>query len=517
MEKRFEQAASAVDEREGGLLDCLGTGADAHPGKFLAVTLDGSITYSRSYLLAVRLVQYLLFNCKMRKGATAIVYLANCVELPSILAAGQAMGLRMVFRAPSLLESCIYDDARLVDPDLFFVESDAAAEAVRRVGFGQRVITLRGQVGAGEPLAHVDVMAIRDDIGPHVADPGEAQVVLFTSGSTGRPKGIVNRMASFMYNARRLTAGLGITADDVLYAPVPAFHVYGMVSIFAAAVRRATWAMLPKYSVDESLDLVEQARVTARFCVPTMLIRESKRDRDGLRDLSSLRLCMVAGDTCGPDVLAGYEERYGCTVVLSYGMSETAATLTVEDPAAAQDVRLASQGRAIEGVSFGIDPDTSEVLVKTPSLMLGMLTEDGFSARVTDDEGWYHTGDAGWLDEAGRLYFTGRIRNIIVRGGANIHPSQVEAVYREHPGVVECAVVGYPDEELGERICLLVVPEGDAALDLGELRAFADGKLEKGSLPDKLVKIERIPCLANGKRDGEALKKLAAEIAVLAG
>lgn len=513
MTQRTGEETPAVQVQEESLLGYLAAGASAHPGKPLAVSLESSTTYARGYQLAVRLVQYLVFNCKLAAGSTVLVYVGNCPEIPSILAAGQALGLRMVFRAPSLLESCVERDAQLTSPDFFIVEDSEAAQAVRDHGFSQEVISLAGQVGAGTPIAHVDVTAIRDDIVPHVVDPAQAQVVLFTSGSTGRPKGIVNRLSSFMYNAVRLTQGLGVVSDDVLYAPVPVFHVYGMVSVFAVVARQATWAVLPKYSVEDSLALIEKAKVTVRFCVPTMLIREPKHEAADAHDLSSLRLCMVAGDYCTTDVLASYEERYGCSVVLSYGMSETAATLTVEDPAAAQNVRLESQGLPIEGVQFAIDDETGEILVKTPSLMLGMLTEDGFCSSVVDEDGWYHTGDAGMLDEDGRLYFKGRIRNIIIRGGANVHPSQVEMVYRSHPEISECAVVGYPDSELGERICLFVVAEGEHIPSLKELRTFAAGRLEKGSLPDRLVPIEAIPSLPNGKRDTETLKARAAEAA----
>lgn len=507
--RHVDRSREQSDRKNEGLLHLLGEGAGKHPDKPLAIVPDSVVTYAQGYELALDIARYLVFNCKMRAGDTVLIYVPTCPEMPSIMAACQALGLRVVMRAPSLMRNHMIGDAHLVNPSVFVVKDGAGEKAIREAGFDQPIITIDSSAIFATPLTGLGEIAIREDIGPFMMPPSRAEIVLFTSGSTGNPKGVVNRMASFMYNAFYLTKGLGVTSEDVLYAPVPVFHVYGVVSMFAAIVRQASWVVLPKYSVKDSLSLIEHARATVYFCVPTTIIREFKRDRELPHDLTSLRLCMVAGDGCTPNALSDYEKRYGCTVVLSYGMTETAATLTVEDPNADQSIRLTSNGPGIEGVTLGIDEKTQEILVKSPSFMTGALTEDGLQAGKLDDEGWYHTGDAGHLDDDGRLYVTGRIKNIIVRGGINVFPSEVEKVYRDHPAIEECAVVGYPDDELGERICLFAVLGDGFDVDLKALRAFADGQLEKGSFPDKLVVLDSIPCLPNGKRDGETLKKLA--------
>ena len=500
------------------LLDLMGKRAHATPDKPLAISLAREMSYGQAYKLALGLTRYFLDDLELAPGSSLLVYSTNLVTIPSLLVASQAACLRVVLRSPSLLHSDIYQDCAMVAPSLFAVGDDADALAVREAGFEQEIIVLEGGTGVGTSLEDIvgsigtlDARETPGDLDEPFcsSDFAVAQIVLFTSGSTGKPKGIVHAMSSFIYNAFYLTKRLGLVSADVLYAPIPVFHVYGLVSLFAVLIRGITWVALPRYKAADSLAVIEKAHASVYFCVPTMIIRETREYEERERDLSSIRLCMVAGDTCPYEVLARHEEKFACTVVLSYGMSETAATLTVESPDAPREIRLRGNGPAIEGVTFFVSSESSELLVKTPSIMKGMLSSDEKDVFL-DGEGWFHTGDIGYLDEEGRVYVTGRIKDVIIRGGASISPAKVEAACCTCPEIKECAVVGYPDLEYGEKICLFAVPCGRAPLSLKSIRESVRGKVEKGSAPDRLIVVDSIPLLPNGKRDFERLRNLAA-------
>lgn len=345
--------------------------------------------------------------------------------------------------------------------------------------------------------------------------PLDPEVLLFSSGTTGAPKAIANRMSSFTSNAFELTAALGISGRDVLYVPVPFFHVYGFIGMVSAILRRATLSIVGKYTIERSRALVGKAGVTVYFGVPTMFVREMNADMLRENPPKTLRLCMMAGAGCSPAMFERCEDYFGCPFVQSYGMSETAATLTVERPGSSEEVRKSSLGFPIAGVSLSIDEDSGEILVKTPALMTRAFSADCPEAEIGDEGGWFHTGDIGFIDDGGRLHVTDRMKDLIVRGGLNVYPSQVERVFRDLAGVSECFAVGYPDAELGERVCLLVVPDGRASITVEELRSFSRGKLEKGQYPDAIVYLDEAPCLPNGKPDKKAMKEIAKRAAAL--
>lgn len=498
--------ARASDLHEHPLLDPLALGAASAPDKVLVVSEESSMTYGEAHLLTRALIRFLSFEIGLAHLDTIIVYLANRLEVPSIVVAADALGLRVVMRPPYALGECIADNAILA-PSLIFVADVDARAVLETNGISIPIVTLEESDDSNLSL-HSILEAFADEKG---ALPGFApsEVVLFSSGSTGLPKGIVNPMSSFLHNALELASALGINAGDVLYAPVPVFHVYGFVSMTVALLHGATWAILERYSTDRSLELIEKERPTVFFCVPTMLIREMKRDETVPHRIDSLRVCMVAGDGCPRSALEKYERRYGCSVVLSYGMTETAATLTVENPSASSELRHSSVGHAISGVELTIDSATGEILVRTPSLMSSLINYETGEERAINRTDWFMTGDIGRIDDCGRLHVLGRMKSVIVRGGLNIFPSQVERVYREHPCIEDCAVAGYPDAELGECICLIAVCPKGGGVSLEELREWAKDKLERGMLPEKLVVLDELPCLSNGKRDVERLRAIA--------
>ena len=511
--------SSAVLEREilstqSPLLCKMGEQCSKEPDKAMIITPERKITYREAYDLALSLISVLHFEFCLDASSRVLLYLPNVVEVPSIIAAAQSLGCSLAFRAPSLIEYSLQNDVALLRPNLVVVldaDSAAAAESSK-----VPVLSLRGSMGRSVSLevARARVPAVDPcSVIPH--SPFDPEILLFSSGSTGAPKAIANRMSSFTSNAFELTASLEISSRDVLYVPVPFFHVYGFIGMVSAILRKATLSIVGKYTIERSRTLVDKAGVTVYFGVPTMFVREM--NADGLRENppKTLRLCMMAGAECSPATFERCEEYFGCPIVQSYGMTETAATLTVEKPESNEEVRKNGLGFPIAGVALSIDDNSGEVLVKTPALMTRAISGEYREAEIVDEDGWFHTGDIGFLDEEGRLHVTDRLKDLIVRGGLNVYPSQVERVFQDFSGVSECFAVGYPDAELGERMCLLVVPSGQAGITIEELRSFSKGKLEKGQYPDAIMYLEEAPCLPNGKPDKKAMREIAKQAASL--
>ena len=477
------------------------------PFRQAIIGTEETVTYSEAYLRTKALAWY--FEHELDIGPDSVVALAseNIVDLPIIMAAAQVCGAMLVLCSPraELVEYEAY--ARQVHPDLFIVFRPDACDRLVQAFPGMKVMTLRCTC-EGYTSVEREISANRA-AGMMYNPPmrGEAHIVLFSSGSTGMPKAIVNRFSSFYHNGCIIAEGYRVTREDVLYLPVPFFHSYGMIGLYSAFSKGATIATMQKYHPESSLTLIESARVTVYFGVPTMYLREMRINEDDEWDLSSLRIAKIAGAACPEAAAAEYERRYGCKMLPSYGMTETAATVTMADYDAPLRVRAAGVGVPIDGVEVKLDPETGELLCKSVAMMDGFLLEDGSLDPGVDEDGWFHSGDVAVVDETGNYYITGRIKDIVIRGGVNIFPAEVENVYQQHEGISESCMVGYPDPELGERTCLCVVEKEGFDDTVASMRDFAKGRLEKCKIPDVIMKMESLPRLTSGKTDKVALRE----------
>ena len=274
------------------------------------------------------------------------------------------------------------------------------------------------------------------------------------------------------------------------------------------------------------MSLVTSVQANVYLGVSTMYLRELRENQDGEWDLSCLRAGLVAGATSPLAVFEEYEKRYGAILVNSYGMTETAATLTVAELDDPLRKRAASVGHPIEGAEvrtapldadgdglacpYPAEPEggwrRGELVCKTPSLADGIIGADGELVQRLDAEGWLHTGDIGWVDADNYVWVDGRVKDMIIRGGINIYPAEVENTYQDHPQVAECCLVGYPDPDLGERTCLCVIMNEDADLSMFAMREYAKGRIEKCKIPDLVMRMDEFPRLGNGRIDKKALQ-----------
>ena len=486
------------------------------PFKQAVIGTDESLTYAEAFLRAKTFLRCLVEDYRIGPGSVVALASENVVDMPVIMAAVQACGAMLVLCSPraELRDYLAY--ARLVRPDLYIVFRPDACDALSREFPDLPIMTLRCK-REGYPSVERTIAVNREAsmaYMPALEDDRrfeKARIVLFSSGSTGKPKAIVNRFSSFHHNAREIVRAFGITREDVLYLPVPFFHSYGMIGLYAALSEGSTVATLQKYRPESSLTTIESARVSVYFGVPTMYLREMRVNEDDEWNLSSLRVAKIAGAPCPEAAAVEYERRYGCAMISSYGMTETAATVTTANFESSLRVRTAGVGKPIDGVQVKLDPETGEVLVKSVSMMDGILLEDGTLDPGLDDDGWFHTGDVAAVDDEGNYFITGRIKDIVIRGGVNIFPAEIENFYQEHGDIAESCLVGYPDPELGERTCLCVVEKEGANNAAAALRGYAMGRLEKCKIPDVVLKMDELPRLANGKTDKNALRDAVAK------
>ena len=478
----------------------------ANPDRRMLVGVRSSVTYADAYHGIGTLAWYMNVTCGIGVDSIVAISSTNDLEVPLIMAAVQMRGAMLLMLPATPSEADLERIFAMAKPSLVIMSSAEDCAMAARAVPGARIMSLHCRVeGVSEVTEILDSFSYNSaKEQPDYSD--QARIVVFSSGSTGLPKAIVNRMSSFGRNGEALKAAFSMTSRDVLFVPVPLSHVFGIVGVFCTLASDASLVTCEKYTPEAALSLIANTQATIHFGVSTMFVRELRVNRAQRWDLSCLRAALVAGAPCPASVIVEFEERYGCTIMQSYGMSETSATLTVTSLDLPLEERASCVGVPVAGAAVKILPDTGEILCKSPSMMLGVLQPDGSLKLDLDDEGWLHTGDVGYVDDAGQLVVSGRIKDMIIRGGINIFPAEVERVYQENAEVSESCMVGYPDPELGERTCLCVIMAPDAQSSSRDLRDFSKGLVEKCKIPDVVLKMDSFPRLASGKIDKKQLK-----------
>jgi long-chain acyl-CoA synthetase len=344
------------------------------------------------------------------------------------------------------------------------------------------------------------------DIEPMNSD--DTAVIIYTSGTTGRPKGA--ELTHFqMYMAATVAADtFGYRTDDVSMAVLPLFHVFGLSSVMNCAIRSgATLVLVPRFEVGAVLDAIEQHRVTVFCGVPTMFVALLHADLTG-RDISSLRVCVSGGASIPGEVLKGFEAVYpGAPVLEGYGLSETCALATFNR--SAEDRRMMSIGKRMWGVEIRVVDSHGHELPTGPDsvgeiVLRGHNVMKGYRGRPEATEeamrgGWFHTGDLGYQDEDGFFYIVDRKKDLVIRGGFNVYPREIEEVLHEHPAVREAAVIGRPDARLGEEVVAFIALKKGTPATPEEVIAFCKERLAAYKYPREVVVLDELPKGGTGK------------------
>jgi fatty-acyl-CoA synthase len=341
--------------------------------------------------------------------------------------------------------------------------------------------------------------------------PEDVINIQYTSGTTGFPKGVMLSHNNIVNNANAVADAMNLTEEDRLCFPVPLFHCFGCVmSSLACVTKGATMVPVEYFETNAVLSTVEKERCTALHGVPTMFIAELEALKSTKYDISTLRKGIMAGSPCPVEVMKqvisvmGMEE-----VTIAYGQTESSPVITQTRIDDSLERRVSTVGRALEGVEVKIvDPVTNaemsfgqqgELCARGYSIMAGYYNMPQATAMAVDDEGWLHTGDLAVMDEEGYCNITGRLKDMIIRGGENIYPKEIEEFLYRHPKIADVQVVGLPDERYGEEVLAVVrLREGEQVSE-AELREFCKGQIAKHKIPRYVEFVNAYPITASGK------------------
>jgi long-chain acyl-CoA synthetase len=343
---------------------------------------------------------------------------------------------------------------------------------------------------------------------PVLRAPHDTAVVLHTSGTTGTPKGAELTHESLGCNAEVVMRTLlGLTHDDVVLACLPLFHVFGMTCAMNAAIAAgATLSLMPRFDAAGAIERIRRDGVTVLEAVPTMYSALlAVAEQFPAAATATLRTCVSGGAALPVQVLNDFEKDFGATILEGYGLSETSPAVSFNHPRAQR--KPGSIGTPVEGVQMRlVDEDGTEVAhgapgeiyVKGPNVMKGYWNLPEATAEAITD-GWFHTGDIGRVDEDGYYYIVDRKKDLIIRGGYNVYPREIEEVLHEHPAVAQVVVIGMPHDTLGEEIGAAVVLKSGATVDPEELRAFARQRVAAYKYPRRIWLVDSLPTGPTGK------------------
>lgn len=350
--------------------------------------------------------------------------------------------------------------------------------------------------------------------------------IQYTSGTTGYPKGATLSHRNVLNNGYFVAESIHLKAGDRLCIPVPFYHCFGMVMGNLGCTTHGATIVVPAPGFDaaRTLETIERERCVGVYGVPTMFIAMLADPDFTRRDLSSLRTGIMAGSVCPVEVMKRcIDEMHMAEVAIAYGMTETSPvscqTLVDDD----LDRRTATVGRAHPHVEVKVvDPDTGEVVERGQSgelctrgysVMIGYWNDEEHTREAIDAEGWMHTGDLAVMREDGYCKIIGRIKDMVIRGGENIYPREIEEFLLTHPDVEDVQVVGVPDEKYGEELCAwLRMRTGRMPLDAGAIRAFAAGRLAHYKIPRYVHVVDTFPMTVTGKVRKIDMRKQAIEL-----
>ena len=408
---------------------------------------------------------------------------------------------------------------RLTAAELGYILADAGVHTLladtRHAAVAGPVLTEAGvrralalsAVPGWEPLA--DLLANRGRLAAPVHPRSdEVAVIMYTSGTTGRPKGAMLTHGNLFWNNVNALLSLDFSQDDVSLVAAPLFHIGGLnVTTLVTLQKGGQIVLMPAFDPGQALKLIAEYRVTTMFGVPAMFLFMSQVPEFAAADLSSVR-CLICGGAPVPETLISRYGQRGIAFVEGYGLTETAPLalvlrtdeVSVKVGAAGHAVLPLSDVRLVDTGNNPVAPgERGEICVRGPQVMAGYWHNREATDAVIDAGGWFHTGDIGQADQDGYVYVVDRLKDMVITGGENVYPAEVEAVLYHHPAIAEVAVLGTPHEQWGEAVTAVVALNPGAALTLEELSAFARDKLAGYKIPLRLEFLDALPRNPAGK------------------
>jgi fatty-acyl-CoA synthase len=399
----------------------------------------------------------------------------------------------------------IIDDAGvhslIVDPDLVPVVKSVSERLPCRHFYSVHgaldgFACLESGLSVAEPLSEIAT-----------SSPHDTLLIMYTSGTTGLPKGAMLTHGNIVWNNVNASLAFGANKSDVLLTAAPLFHIGGLnVMTISAFQMGSPLVLLRHFDPEAVLDAIEDHSVTHMFGAPAMFLFMAQHPTFATRDLSSIEILIVGAAPCPESLISLYGQR-GISFCQGYGLTETSPFASFLGPQKCLE-KLGSAGlppvhtelRIVDHDNAAVGPnERGEICIKGPNIMKGYWNRPEATANAIDEMGWFHSGDVGYIDEEGYLYICDRLKDMVITGGENVYPAEVESVLFEHPAITEVAVIGLPDEKWGEAVTAVAAVTDGSDLTLEVLRDFAVSKLARYKLPSRLHIVEALPRNPAGK------------------
>ena len=469
----------------------------------------------------------------LQPGERIGIWSPNCVEWVLVQFAAARAGLILVninpaYRAGEMARALDMVGCAALVLAHSFKSSDYVA-MLAEVRDELPALRLAWTIGGGEhvgcrPLA--TILAGADVPLPRNIRPEDPTNIQFTSGTTGLPKGATLSHRNIVNNGYMVGQRIGLSPADVVCIPVPLYHCFGMVMGNLACVAHGATMCFPGEGFDPAgaLATVAAERCTALYGVPTMFVAMLEHPEFASHDLASLRTGIMAGSLCPISVMKAVLERMNMReVTIAYGMTETSPVSFQSAMNDAIELRVSTVGQVqphleakVIDADGGIVPlgGQGELCTRGYSVMLGYWSDPGKTADVVDADGWMHTGDLATLDAEGYCRIVGRIKDMIIRGGENIYPREIEEHLLGHPDIVDAQIFGVPDDRFGEEVCAWVIARS-ATLSASDVIAHCRGRIAHYKVPRHVRLVDAFPLTVTGKVQKFAMRDaMAAELAI---
>lgn len=349
----------------------------------------------------------------------------------------------------------------------------------------------------------------------------EAINMQYTSGTTGFPKGVMLTHNNIVNNGNQIADCMKLTNEDRLCIPVPFFHCFGCVlGILAAVSKGATMVILEQFEAERVMKAVSDEKCTGLHGVPTMFIAELNHPKFDTFDFSHLRTGIMAGSTCPMEVMTKVMDKMGAKeITIAYGQTESSPVITqtkTDDPI---ELKVSTVGKAHPNVEVkviipGTDEEQKvgvpgELCTRGYHVMKGYYNNEEATQAAIDSDGWLHTGDLAVMHENGYLEITGRMKDMIIRGGENIYPREIEEFLYQHPDVLDVQVIGLPDKKYGEEVMAWIILKDNATISAEDIRLFCKGNISHHKIPRYIEFADEYPMTASGKIQKFKLKERA--------
>jgi fatty-acyl-CoA synthase len=347
---------------------------------------------------------------------------------------------------------------------------------------------------------------------PPAIDAGDVANIQYTSGTTGTPKGALLSHRNLVTDGRFIAERMRLTGEDAICIPVPLYHCFGCVIGTMAAVASGATIILPAASFDAAATLaaVEEERATAVYGVPAMFIKELNHPTFANHDFSSLRTGVMAGSPCPIEVMKRVvKAMHMPEITICYGQTETSPVTVMSDVSDSVEFRCSTVGRPMPATEIKlIDMASGEVVPigeqgelcsRGPLVMVGYDGDPESTRKTIDADGWLHSGDLAVMHEDNSIVITGRAKDMIIRGGENVYPLEIENFLYTHPLIDDVQVIGVPDEKLGEVVCAWVRLKSGAEVTTEEIREYCRGRIAYFKIPELIRFVDNFPITVTGK------------------